>query len=198
MKTLVFSLVAAAGIMTNAQAATISATGDFTVDGITDANGLASPPATSISGTFEFTYDDAIDSNQSISVQSFDLTIGSTSYNASDVGGQIDLFSAGGGIDDFFIGAAPNGFGSTNNVSGVPDFLASFTFNASGVLVFQLVNYVDPAFPRSAFRPPFNPSLTTLNISLSEVAPVPLPASLPLLAAALGGIGIAARRRKSV
>jgi hypothetical protein len=50
----------------------------------------------------------------------------------------------------------------------------------------------------SAFDPS-NQSLlatTAINIRYGAVPPVPLPATLPLLAAALGGVGVIARRRK--
>ena len=119
-------------------------------------------------------------SGQSIGGSFDGFTVSSLSLVAGDSGGDIDtlnlqVFDAAGGL-----------LGQTGVISSASSVPLSLSF--AGIASFFLEIEDVPAG--------FNGSSAFDNISFDvEISPVPLPASLPMLAFALGGIGLMRRKR---
>jgi hypothetical protein len=141
------------------------------------------PPVPFVLGGFHLTLDPTVASSGRVYFDYFNLTLDSLIYYEFDPTGSTKLL-IGGGADG--IGAVDfEGLNITNK-----DFRMQITgLNTVGIAVVDFI-YTDPA-QVLMFR---NPANTT--VFATSVAATPIPAALPLFAAALGGLGFMGWRRR--
>lgn len=78
------------------------------------------------------------------------------------------------------------------NTAGIPPFP---TNSGTGGSLSDIIELTSGDYYLIAYTT--STTIGDLTVNLAELAPIPLPASLPLLAFALGGVAFAARRRKA-
>jgi len=166
---------------------------------------------TSGSATFEYYFSivpNGVSGAPAVSPEGIGFTVGGTysasssfayflnpSGTASSIGGEVEVF---GYAEDIY--NASCGSGSACSVTGSPFSVgSSLTPSAAGVIELaaecQVLGVgtcsitVDPTIT-------IDPAYAAYYSVVTDIAPVPLPAALPLLLSGLGGLGVLARRRK--
>jgi hypothetical protein len=163
----------------NANASTITSTIDFIAHGFPD-QGVGPKPANSVSGSFTFTYDPQQSyvnaTGPSIQVNglniAFDSPVGFnyTPGGAMTIGaGLNDVGSVQAGHNDFLL--------TLTNLTAASYDLAAFSYSQVSPLAVFTANHV-------------------AAVVSSSVAATPIPAPLPLFAAALGAFGLWGYRRQ--
>lgn len=207
--TIAASVLLASAISTQAATITSSAGLDLRADATENAGAQAFAEKSDVAvGAGQVTVDFLVGTN---------LSVGDTEDGLNNFAGGAML--GAGSYDSYLLHFDPI------VTSGVTNFTVDFGVNIVGLILSNsgtqtLLNRTDATFGNAAFfdqtggrRAESNDSFTlssatsvtfnfyagagyTDNVRiLTEVAPVPLPASLPLLLAAFGGLGLARRRR---
>jgi len=182
--TLVAALVIA-GTM-GASAATITKVVDFSANSFVDGSltpGVA--PVDPVMGQFTITLDPALtasDETSGIALDSLNITLGSSlAYNYDPLTDRLEVGGLATGADTVTFSPAQNDFWLFIN-----DFL-------SGTPIFEQVGYAQVSFGNEIFFTLDGTGSVTVSDPAPSVPAVPLPASLPLLLAALGGAAILRR-----
>jgi len=176
--TLVAALVIA-GTM-GASAATITKVVDFSANSFVDGSltpGVA--PVDPVMGQFTITLDPALtasDETSGIALDSLNIT-----YNYDPLTDRLEVGGLATGADTVTFSPAQNDFWLFIN-----DFL-------SGTPIFEQVGYAQVSFGNGIFFTLNGTGSVTVSDPAPSVPAVPLPASLPLLLAALGGAAILRR-----
>lgn len=181
--------VLSVGAMT-AQAATVTKVVDFSANSFVDGAlipGVA--PVDPVIGQFTITLDSAVtvaDQTAGITLGSLNIALGSSlAYNYDSVTDRLEVGGIASGANTVTFSPAQN------------DFWLFINGFLSGAPVFDQVGYAQVSAGNKIFFTLNGTGSVTVRDPAPSVPAVPLPASLPLLLAAIGGAAVLRRPRRS-
>lgn len=181
--------VLSVGAMT-AQAATVTKVVDFSANSFVD--GALTPgvaPVDPVIGQFTITLDSALtvaDQTAGITLGSLNIALGSSlAYNYDSVTDRLEVGGIASGANTVTFSPAQN------------DFWLFINGFLSGAPVFDQVGYAQVSAGNKIFFTLNGTGSVTVRDPAPSVPAVPLPASLPLLLAAIGGAAVLRRPRRS-